>query len=78
MQQSLPNLTSVSRFLSILQWLPAYEKRWLRPDMVRCVQDMVMQRCVLEVGDDREMLDGICRQLDGILDKLEKMNCRIQ
>jgi len=33
---------------------------------------------VLEVGDDREMLDGICRQLDGILDKLEKMNCRIQ
>lgn len=47
------------------------------PDMVRCVQDMVMQRCVLEVGDDREMLDGICRQLDGILDKLEKMNCKI-
>ncbi|HTY21607.1 MAG TPA: SulP family inorganic anion transporter, partial [Desulfomonilaceae bacterium] len=34
MQQSLPNLTSVSRFLSILQWLPAYEKRWLRPDLM--------------------------------------------
>jgi sulfate permease, SulP family len=47
------------------------------PDMIRCVQDLVLQRCELEIGSDREMLDDVCRQLDGILECLEKINCKI-
>ena len=42
------------------------------PDMIRCVQDLVLQRCELEIGSDREMLDDVCRQLDGILECLRE------
>jgi sulfate permease, SulP family len=48
------------------------------PDMIRYVQDLVLQRCELEIGSDREMLDDVCRQLDGILESLEKVNCKVQ
>jgi SulP family sulfate permease len=47
------------------------------PDMIRCVQDLVLQRCELEIGSDREMLDDVCRQLDGILKSFEKINCKV-
>ena len=47
------------------------------PDMIRCVQDLVLQRCELEIGSEREMLDDVCRQLDGILECLEKVNCKV-
>jgi sulfate permease, SulP family len=47
------------------------------PDMIRCVQDLVLQRCELEIGSDREMLDDVCRQLDGILESFEKINCKV-
>jgi sulfate permease, SulP family len=47
------------------------------PDMIRCVKDMVLERCELETGDELESLDGICRQLDGILEDLNKIGCKI-
>ena len=47
------------------------------PDMIRCVKDMVLERCELETGSDLEHLDGICRQLDNILEDLNKIDCKI-
>ena len=48
------------------------------PDMIRCVQELVLQRCELELGSDRETLDDVCRQLDGILESLEKIDCKVR
>jgi sulfate permease, SulP family len=47
------------------------------PDMIRCVKDLVLERCELETGSDLEHLDGICRQLDNILEDLNKIDCKI-
>jgi len=48
------------------------------PDMIRCVQDLVLQRCELEIGSDREMLEDVCRQLDGVLERLDNITCKVQ
>lgn len=48
------------------------------PDIIRCVLDLVLQKCELEIGSDREMLDDVCRQLDDILESLKKVNCKVQ
>jgi len=47
------------------------------PDMIRCVKDLVLERCQLETGSELESLNGICHQLDGILDDLNKIGCKI-
>ncbi len=47
------------------------------PDMIRCVKDLVLERCELETGSDLEGLSSICRQLDGILEDLNKIDCKI-
>ena len=48
------------------------------PDLIRCVQGLVLQRCELETGSELESLSGICRQLDGILEDLNKIDCKIR
>jgi len=47
------------------------------PDMIKCVKDMVLERCELETGSELENLNGICHQLDNILEDLNKINCKI-
>ena len=47
------------------------------PDMIRFVKDLVLERCELETGSDLESLSTICRQLDGILEDLNKIDCKI-
>ena len=47
------------------------------PDMIRCVKDLVLERCELETGSDLESLNAICHQLDGILEDLNKIDCKI-
>jgi MFS superfamily sulfate permease-like transporter len=33
MHQSMSFVTRLSSYLPILEWLPSYERRWLRPDL---------------------------------------------
>jgi sulfate permease, SulP family len=47
------------------------------PDMIRCVQDLLIQRSELEIGSDREMLEDVRRQLDGVLERLDKIPCKV-
>jgi len=47
------------------------------PDMIRCVKDLVLERCELETGSELESLNDICRQLDNILEDLNKIDCKI-
>jgi high affinity sulfate transporter 1 len=49
----------------------------LVPDMIRCVQDLLNQRSSLENGSEREALDRVSRQLDGILKSIEQLDCKI-
>ena len=47
------------------------------PDMIRCVKDLVLERRELETGGELESLNGISRQLDDILEDLNKIDCKI-
>ncbi len=47
------------------------------PDMIRCVKDIVLERCELETGSELQSLNGICSKLDGILEDLNKIDCKV-
>jgi len=47
------------------------------PDTLRYLKDLVLERCELETGSELESLNGICRQLDNILEDLNKIDCKI-
>ena len=47
------------------------------PDLVRCVIDIAAARCEGLEGQDREAMDNVCRQLDVILQDLERIPCEV-